>query len=264
MVKLISLDLDGTLLTPEGKVTDASKAAIAKARAAGVRVVVNTGRNCHEAAWFAKEAGCDTLAASTGGALVSEGDQVLSRWDVPEPAAGRALETVLSWSGVDLMIFAGEQTLVNSTYKRFLEKYYPFPAFHQRAVVTDSPAAYMAEHGLPLTKLHGELDPSRYPIGELAAIEGVSLTTSSTHDFELVAGGVDKGRALALIAAAYGIPLDRCAAVGDSENDLGAFRAAGMPIAMGNAPRNVKAAATRIAPSNREEGAAWAILSCLE
>lgn len=67
MIKLISLDLDGTLLDPKGRVTDASKVAIARARAAGLRVVINTGRDCHEAAWFAREAGCDTLNASTGG-----------------------------------------------------------------------------------------------------------------------------------------------------------------------------------------------------
>ena len=57
MIKLISLDLDGTLLDPKGRVTDASRAAIAEARAAGLRVVINTGRDCHEAAWFARETG---------------------------------------------------------------------------------------------------------------------------------------------------------------------------------------------------------------
>ncbi len=45
MIKLISLDLDGTLLTPQGTITAASKAAIARAREAGIRVVVNTGRD---------------------------------------------------------------------------------------------------------------------------------------------------------------------------------------------------------------------------
>ena len=69
--------------------------------------------------------------------------------------------------------------------------------------------------------------------------------------------------ALAVIAARYGIPLDQCAAVGDSENDLGVFRVVGLPVAMGNSPRNVKDAAARIAPSNGEEGVAQAILSCL-
>ena len=52
--------------------------------------------------------------------------------------------------------------------------------------------------------------------------------------------------------------------MGDSDNDLAALRAAGLAIAMGNAPKSVKDAAARIAPSNAEDGAAWAVLSCLE
>lgn len=262
MIKLISLDLDGTLLDPRGRVTEASKAAIARARAAGLRVVVNTGRDCHEAAWFAREAGCDALNASTGGGMVSEVEQVLRRWDVPEPSGRRAVELCLGW-GFDLMVFAGEKTLVSSAYKKYLERYYPFPAFHKNAVVTDDPLGYMEEHKLPLTKIHGELDPAQYPLEQLAALPGVALTTSSSHDVELVAAGADKGRALALIAQRYGVPLEQCAAVGDSDNDLAALRAVGLPIAMGNAPERVKTAAARVAPSNTEEGAAWAILSCL-
>lgn len=264
MIKLISLDLDGTLLDPRGQVTAASRAAIARAREAGIRVVVNTGRDVHEAVWFAREAGCDTLNASAGGALVSDGKRTVRRWEVPKPAARRALELVLGWEGVGLLIFTGEQTLIRSADKLFMDENYPFPAFHENAVVTDDPIAYMEEHRLPLCKIHGELDPSRYPIGELQAIDGVFVTTSSPHDFELIPAGADKGRALAVIAARYSVPLEECAAVGDSANDLEVLGAVGLPIVMGNASEEVKAAAARIAPSNSEEGAAWAILSCLE
>ncbi len=264
MIKLISLDLDGTLLTPQGTITAASKAAIARAREAGIRVVVNTGRDVHEAVWFAQEAGCDTLNASAGGALVSDGKRTIRRWEVPEPSARRALELVLGWEGVGLLIFTGEQSLIRSFDKTYMDENYPFPAFHENAVVTDDPIAYMEEHRLPLCKIHGELDSSRYPMDELRAIDGVFITTSSTHDFELVPAGADKSRALAVIAELYGVPLEECAAVGDSANDLEVLRAVGTPIVMGNAPQNVKAAAARIAPSNTEEGAAWAVLSCLE
>lgn len=263
MVKLISLDVDGTLLTPEWTITAATKTAIAKARAAGIRVVINTGRDVYEAAWFARETGCDMLNASAGGTLVSNGEQAIRRWDVPEPAARQALELVLGWEGVDLLIFTGHQTLVRPASKLFTREHYPFPAFHENAVIAGDPLGYMAEHNLSLTKIHGELDPSRYPLDKLSALPGVTLTTSSDHDFELLAGGADKGRALALIAQQYGIPLDQCAAVGDSENDLPAFQAVGTPIAMGNATQMVKDAAARVAPSNGEDGVSWAILSCL-
>ena len=200
MIRLIALDLDGTLLDPAGRITQASKDAIARARAAGVRVVLNTGRPIQEAVWFAGEAGCDALLSCLGGA----------------------------------------------------------------AVVAEDPRAYLEERGLPLTKVHGDWNQARYPLEELGALPGVQLTASNDHDFELVPDRVDKGRAMALIALLYGVPLGETAAVGDSDNDLSMLRAAGLPIAMGNAPAAVREAARRTAPSNQEEGVAWAISRCLE
>lgn len=75
---------------------------------------------------------------------------------------------------------------------------------------------------------------------ELRALEGLELTSSNDHDFEVVSAGVDKGVALAQLAQRYGVPLDQCAAVGDSDNDLAMLQAAGVPIAMGNASQAVK------------------------
>ena len=264
MIKLISLDLDGTALNPEGRLSGAVKAAIAKARAAGVRVIFNTGRPAPEAFAFIREAETDTLVSTLGGAMVADcaTGQTLRRWDVAEPWGRRAVEICLG-RDVKLMVFAGEEILVKPDYKALLEKVYPYPAFHQAATVTEDPLAYMEEHGLPLTKIHADGRPEDFPLAELAALEGLTLTSSNPHDFEVVGEGVDKGRSLALVAALYGVPLEQCAAVGDSDNDLAALRAAGLAIAMGNAPKNVKDAAARIAPSNAEDGAAWAILSCL-
>ena len=265
MIKLISLDLDGTLLDPKGRITAASKEAIARAREAGLRVVINTGRPAQEGVFFAKEAGCDLLAAGAGGGLVVDGasGQVIRQWDVPEPSARRAMELCLGWDA-QLLIFAGKELLVNAAYKKYMEVWYPFPAFHEAVTVTEDFLGYMGEHRLPLTKIHGEFGAVRPPVERLAALPDVTLTTSSSHDFELTAGGADKGRALAVIATLYGVPLDQCAAVGDSENDLSVLQVVGMPIVMGNAPQNVKAAAVRMAPSNAEDGTAWAVLSCLE
>lgn len=264
MIRLISLDLDGTLLDPSGAVTPAAKAAIAKARSAGVRVVLNTGRPIPEAFWFAREAGCDSLVCALGGGALADSatGQVIRRWDIPEPSGRHALELCLN-KEIELMIFAGDQILMDPFSKRSLLKTYPFPAFHDNAVVTEDPVAYMEEHNLPLTKIHGDQNPGRYPLAELAALPGLQLTSSNDHDFELVAKGVDKGRALALLSMMYGVPLCDCAGVGDSDNDLAMLQAVGTPIAMGNAAPAVKAAACRIAPSNTEDGVAQAILSCL-
>ena len=265
MIKLIALDLDGTLLDPRGQITRETKAAIARARAAGVRVVLNTGRPIPEAGWFAREAGCDRLISCLGGAALVDGEQgeTLRRWDIPEPAGERALELCLG-RGIELMIFAGEEILLDPFSKASLLRTYPYPAFHDNARTVDDPLAYKRARGLPMTKIHGDQNPGAYPLEELAALPGIQLTSSNDHDFELVPAGVDKGRTLALLALMYGIPLAECAAVGDSDNDLAMLQAAGTPIAMGNASAAVKAAARWTAPSNRDEGVARAILHCLE
>ncbi len=68
-----------------------------------------------------------------------------------------------------------------------------------------------------------------------------------------------KGNALRALAGMLDISLIQTAAVGDSENDLSNFAVAGLSIAMGNAPVDVKLAADWVAPANDQEGAAWAL-----
>ena len=265
MVKLIALDLDGTLLDPSGAVTPGTKAAIAAARAAGLRVVLNTGRPIPEAIHFSRTAGCDDLISCLGGAALVDGrtGEVLLRHDIAEPAGTRAVELCLGRE-IELMLFAGNEILVEPFSRASLLRTYPFPAFHNNAIPVDDPVAYMKAHGLPLTKIHGDWNPGNYPLEELAALPGVQLTAASPHDFELVADGVDKGRMLAELAGRYGITPAECAAVGDSDNDLAMLRAAGTPIAMGNASDPVKTLACRVVAPNSADGVAEAIRFCME
>ncbi|MGE4275601.1 MAG: Cof-type HAD-IIB family hydrolase [Lawsonibacter sp.] len=265
MIKLIALDLDGTLLDPSGRITEGTKAAIASARQAGLRVVLNTGRPIPEAIWFAGEAGCDDLISCLGGAALVSGStgEVLRRQDIPEPSGSRVLELCLNRK-IELMIFAGNEILLDPFSKESLLRTYPYSVFHDHAVVVENPLSYKEAHGLPLTKIHGDWNRASYPLEELTRLPGVELTASNDHDFEVVPAGVDKGRTLALLALMYGVALSDCAAVGDSDNDLAMLRAVGTPIAMGNASQAVKDAAVRITESNGADGAAKAILGCLE
>lgn len=265
MIRLIALDLDGTMLDPAGQVTQQVKSAIAQARSSGVKVVLSTGRSGQEAADFVCQAGCDPLAVCLGGAALidTETQTQLRRWDMPPESGRRALALCLDRE-IELMIFAGDQILLDPFSKQSQLRTFPCEAFHRAAVVTDDPLAYLQRHRLPVTKIHGDWNPAAYPLKELSALPGVELTSSNGHDFELLPAGVDKGRALALLAMLYGVALEECAAVGDNENDLSMFRAVGMPIAMGNASPAAKRAAARTVADNAHNGAAQAVLSCLE
>lgn len=264
MIRLIALDLDGTLLDPAGQVTQATRDAVAAARNAGVRVVLSTGRAVPEAVRYIREAGCDKLAVCLSGGVLADGETGyhIRRWDIPPASALPALELCLG-RNIQLMVFAGEEILLDPYSRGRLLQSFPSPAFHESAIVTENPADYLRRHGLPLTKLYGYGNPAAHPLEELAALPGVNLTATSDLEFELVADGVHKGRALALLAMLYGVPLAQCAAVGDSPNDLGMLQAVGLPIAMGNAPDQVKAAARYVTGHNGQDGAAQAILHCL-
>ena len=107
-IDLIALDLDGTFLDPAGEISPASLEAVRTARAAGVKVVLSTGRSGAEAAHFSKLAGCDNLAVCLGGAALCDArtGSHLRRWDLPEETGRRALELCLG-RDIELMIFAG-------------------------------------------------------------------------------------------------------------------------------------------------------------
>ena len=95
------------------------------------------------------------------------------------------------------------------------------------------------------------------------ASPGVRVMSSADDNIEVISPLADKGRALGMLCQELGTSLDRCIAMGDSENDLEMLAAVGMPVAMGNATDEVKRLAHYITASNAEDGVAQAIYHLL-
>ena len=91
-----------------------------------------------------------------------------------------------------------------------------------------------------------------------------SITTQGHELLTLTATGADKGLALAAACEDLGIAAEQVVALGDAENDVELFRAAGASFAMGQASDAVKAAATAVTGTNEEDGVAMAIERVLE
>jgi hydroxymethylpyrimidine pyrophosphatase-like HAD family hydrolase len=106
------------------------------------------------------------------------------------------------------------------------------------------------EHGL-LTALERTLTQT---LGQDATV-----VQSQVYSVEITARSANKGVGLTALAAAAGVPLKQVAVIGDQRNDLAMFRRAGLSIAMGQAPDEVRKAATLVTGSNSEDGVAQAI-----
>ena len=262
MIRMIALDVDGTLLTSRGELTGETVRAIRAARKKGVKVVLCTGRSVPEAVWLTGLAGCDDRAVCLGGAAVADmaNGRHLRRWDIPDALAASVLG-ILQDQPLACMVFAGEVNLLDPYSARFFRETYPFPAYLDTVVETEDISRWLKERRRPLTKIHAEGAPERFPplLEKLSGLPGLTLTSSGRDNFEVLAHGVDKGRALLLLGDEWGVSPEETAAIGDSDNDLAMLRAVGCPVAMGNAPDRVKAVCALVTDSSDEDGAAKAI-----
>ena len=262
MIRMIALDVDGTLLTSRGELTKETARAIRAAREKGVKVVLSTGRSTQEAVWLTGLAGCDDRAVCLGGAAVADmaDGRHIRRWDIPDGLAAPVLE-ILRGRPLACMVFAGEVNLLDPYSARFYRETYPFPAYLDTVVETEDIFSWLKAHRHPLTKIHAEGAPELFPplLEKLRKLPGLTLTSSGRDNFEVLADGVDKGRALRLLGEQWGISPEETAAIGDSDNDLAMLRAVGCPVAMGNASDGVKAVCALVTDSNDEDGAAKAI-----
>jgi hypothetical protein len=264
---LIALDIDGTLLNSQNEVTPETIEAIQEARKAGVRVVLATGRSAPEAVDYANQTGCDDRAVILGGAAIAEMDagRHLRRWDIAPEAAAQVLETLRGLS-LKSMVFAGEVNLLDTQSDAYFRAIYPDESFFDTTVVTPDIGAYLRENGLSLTKIHARGNPADLPpiLELLKNIPNLTLTNCGPDNIEVLAAGVDKGRALRLLGETWNIRPEDMAAIGDSDNDLTMLRAVGWPTAMGNATEEVKAAGRMVTRSNDQNGVACAIRQLLK
>lgn len=260
---LIALDLDGTALDPKNQVTPATVEAIRQARQRGVRVVVSTGRICGEAAEFARQLGVDDYMVTSGGAALSllGEERCFMRLSIPWEASVRAA-AALERVGLSTMVYVGEKLVITPYDEMMFGQYKTNEGYLENKLVVPSVAAWIADGRVMVDKIFSRsADPAIIQNARqvLRGIPGVRVMSSGRDNVEVVSPAADKGTALSMVCRLYGADLSRCAAVGDSENDLEMLRAAGLPIAMGNASDEVKALCRHVTRDNAHDGAAAAI-----
>jgi len=260
-IKMVALDLDGTLLTDDLTIEPEVKEAIKRVQERGILVTLATGRMFRSARPFARELGLKGPLVVYNGAQVREAETGELLFERPLPLAiACPLICCLLEKGYPCNVYVDDDL--------FVEQVHPVQEEYARRVgVKLHPVENMVEFLHRKRREPVKIVAIRSP-EELDCLEKtlrqkmgkkVHFTRSLPFYLEILHPLVNKGEALRILAGRYKIKPQEIIAVGDSYNDLQMIRYAGVGVAMANAPEEVKAAALYITGSNNEGGVAQAL-----
>lgn len=263
-IRLVALDIDGTLIGDDLLLRDRTVAAIRAARHRGVSVSLATGRMSTSAIVFARELGLTAPIVAYQGALIRairpDGDERLGRLLRHVPLAAAAAREVATWAasvGLEPHVNHLERFVIRADDPR-AEDYSSF--LGSRAEIVPDLIAWLRH---PVSKV---LAVSVEPLDEAFLSEArrrfagrATVTISHPRFLEFLAPGTSKAVGVRHLARRAGVPMAQVLAIGDNFNDLEMLAAVGHGAAMPSAPGPVRASARYVAPPLTAEGAAQLI-----
>ncbi len=266
-IRLLALDIDGTLLNPEFQISDADMAALRRARESGIEVALVTGRRHDFALPIAQQLGFDLWLISSNGAITrSLQGETFYRDLLPAQVCRELCQAMLEFRGNTVLTFdkRGKGAIVlehlndlENSIRRWLEKNLEFIDFVipvEDALVTDpvqamfcGPIPRMQEALAALQACHlaEEITVLRteYPVRDLSIVDVLNKECS-------------KGHALERWAEHRGIPREQVMAIGDNYNDIEMLAFAGYPVIMGNASEDLRGRGWKMTLPNDQNGVA--------
>jgi len=269
-IRLLATDIDGTLLNPQFQISEGDLAALRRAHAAGIEIVLVTGRRHTFALPIAKQLGFDLWLISSNGAVTrSLAGATFHRDMMPAPVCRQLCLAMQEFRGNTVLTFDQEtkgaivlerMDELGASIRRWLEKnmeYIEFVIPIERALVTDPVQAMFcgtmarmstALQALGKAGMEGLVTILRteYPARDLSLIDVLNV-------------GCSKGHALERWASYRGYRREEVMAVGDNHNDVEMLEFAGYPVIMGNACAELRARGWRVTRGNHECGVAAAV-----
>ena len=260
-IRLVAVDVDGTLLNSKKELTGPVRAAIEAVKKAGILFTIASGRGILGLRQYRELLSPDAPVITYNGAeLRSAAGELLSSVCLPEESALAIIReglargfSVIVWSlGVLYIGQPGAYSLGYADFYGVTEQPLTEPGALAKQGVTK--VIWAGEEGLI-----GELEASL----KEKPIPGSECCTSDPSYLEFMAEGVNKGEGLRAAAEALGLKRREVMAVGDGHNDLPMLRWAGRSVAMGNASPEVKEAAGQVTESCDRDGLAVALNALL-
>jgi len=253
---LIAIDVDGTLLNDRHQLTPTVIEAVREAAESGAEIVLATGRGPINSIPLLEEIGlAGTLITHNGAATVeSEGRRVLHSFSIPHEAMVPYMEYCRE-NGVHFDI--------NTAFDMFNESSTPEADamyVHYRVVpIRRRPDDPLPPDLVKFTAFGSKEQMNRVQREWEAWDSPLRRIRSGDWFIDVQHADVSKGKALERLASLRGIDRSRIMAIGNYYNDIDMLRFAGLGIAMGNSPDEVKRAADAVTLSNEEDGVAHAI-----
>jgi Cof subfamily protein (haloacid dehalogenase superfamily) len=269
-IRLLAVDIDGTLLSSQFRISEVDLNALRRARDAGIEVVLVTGRRHTFALPMAKQLGYDLWLISSNGAVTrSLSGENFHRDLLPKTTCRQLCAAMLGFRGNTVITFDKENkgALVvermdelTTSIRQWLEKNSQFIEFVipiENALLTDpvqvmfcGPIRRMRE-ALNCLKAGGFEEEvtilrTEYPLRDLSIVDVLNRNCS-------------KGRALERWAGHRGIAREQVMAIGDNYNDVEMLAFAGVPFIMGNACEELRSRGWQLTRSNDENGVAAAV-----
>ncbi len=266
-IKMVGMDLDGTLLTSDKKLTDYTKKVLAKAIEQGCVVLVSTGRPLSAIPEeLLKFPGMKYAVTANGARIVNtESEKTIYENLVSVEKATEVLDVLADYDNM-FDIFIDGQGYTAADCMEHIEDYFAEPSMQNYILTTRTPVkdvkATLLENGQPVDKVHGVFrNPKDKQEAEkrLRKISGLEVTGAFTHNLEANAEGVNKGQALLRLGELLGIKREEIMACGDGMNDYEMLKTVGFGVAMKNAMPELKEIADYITDTNDEDGVAKAI-----
>lgn len=271
-IRLLALDIDGTLFNTDGTITPASIAAIRRAQQKGVIVVLASGRDYDGIPWN-QLSGIDLqyVITTNGSAVYEVGDKKCLYEECLEPEKMVPVVQYLLEKEVYISVFIDGVNYTPIAAFPYVEhlgvpEYVKTVLKENRNGIEDL-AYYIKKEHAKIQKV--TLNFQQLPDGSFQNREEVKAYLEACPDFTVVDGGfanleftkhgVSKAYGVRFLTDYLGIAMEDVMAIGDSENDIEMLKSVGVGVAMGNAMENVKAVANDITQTNDEEGVAFAI-----
>lgn len=258
-IRLIALDLDGTLVGSNLTISPRVRESIAQARARGAEITIVTGRMFAATKPFADVLGiAGPLVCYQGAAVFEASTGAVLR---ETPVHQDVTREVLAWAEehrVHAQCYSGD-TLYVQQINRFSKRYTDL-AKVEPVVVPSLREAFADKPSIKVV-LVDDPGPSEAHLAALTPLLGkrAYITRSNVDFVEVLSPDVNKGEALAFVAQRYDATLAETMAIGDAWNDVPLITAAGVGVAMGSGPPELFAKADAVVGDVAHDGVAEAI-----